>query len=117
MIGKRSKGKWVQPGNATITDHRSNTWHHEEEILVHRQTHMHIKAKILSNPFMPNAFSILINWTSPFQILGLLGGIFHFYTNFTRNFCKQTVENLIRRFVESGLVLQCLPMSHKKDGR
>ena len=33
------------------------------------------------NPFMLN-FPILINWTSPFLILGLLGGIFHFYSNF-----------------------------------
>ena len=29
-------------------------------------------------PFKPNVFPILINWTSPFTILGLLGGIFHF---------------------------------------
>ena len=41
-------------------------------------------------------FPILINWTSPFSILGLLGGIFRFQSNFKRNFCKQTVENLIR---------------------
>ena len=39
----------------------------------------------------------LINWMSPFPILGLLGGIFHFYSNFKINLCKQTVENLIRR--------------------
>ena len=39
---------------------------------------------------------IFINWTSPFPILGLLGGIFHFYSNFNRTFCKQTVETLIR---------------------
>ena len=39
---------------------------------------------------------ILINWMSPISILGLLGGIVHFYSNFKRNFCLQTVENLIR---------------------
>ena len=44
-------------------------------------------------------FPILIIWTSPFQILGLLGGVFHFDSNFKRIFCKQTVENLIRRRV------------------
>ena len=48
---------------------------------------------------MPNVFS------HHYQ-LGLLGNIFHFYSYFKRNFCKQTVENLIRRRV--------LPMSHKK---
>ena len=43
-------------------------------------------------------FPIVINRTSPFPILQrLLGGIFHFYSNFKRNFCKQTMENLIRR--------------------
>ena len=42
-------------------------------------------------------FPIIINWTSPFTILGLVGDIFHFYSYFKRNFCKQTVENLIRR--------------------
>ena len=51
-------------------------------------------------------FPTVINWRSPFPILGLLGGIFHFYSNFKRNFCKRTVENL-----------HCLPMSHKKDDR
>ena len=49
------------------------------------------------NPFMPNVFPILINWTSPFPILWVLGGIFHFYSNSKGHFCKQTVENLIRR--------------------
>ena len=46
--------------------------------------------------FMPNEFSHLINWTSPFSIFGLSGGIFHFDSNFDRLFCKQTVETLIR---------------------
>ena len=52
-------------------------------------------------------FPILINWTSPFPILGLLGGIFHFHSNFKRNFCKQTVENLIRRRVLRRLIWFC----------
>ena len=33
-------------------------------------------------------FPIRINWKSPFPILGLLGGIFHFYSNSNRTFCK-----------------------------
>ena len=36
--------------------------------------------------------SISISRTSLFQILGVLVGIFHFYSNFKRNFCEQTVE-------------------------
>ena len=62
-------------------------------------------------------FSVLINWTSPFPILGLLGGIFHFYSNIKRNVCKQTVEkpDQTPQNAASCLVLRCLQMSHKKD--
>ena len=56
---------------------------------------------------MPNFFPILINWTSPFLILGLLGGIFYFNSNIKRNFCKQTVENLIRGLVWLCTVCHC----------
>ena len=49
-------------------------------------------------------FLTLINWTSPFPILELLGGIFHFYSNFKRKFCLQTVENLIRRHILRRLI-------------
>ena len=60
-------------------------------------------------------FPTLINWTSPFTFEGLSGCIFfHFYSNFNRTLCKQTVENLI---AASDLVLHCLPMSHQKDAR
>ena len=52
-------------------------------------------------------FPIIINWTSPFPILGLLGGIVHFYSNFKRNFCKQTVENLTRRCILQRLIWFC----------
>ena len=48
-------------------------------------------------------FPTVINWTSPFPFSGLLGGILHFYSNFNRPFCKQTVENLIRRPTKSML--------------
>ena len=45
--------------------------------------------------------------------------VFSNYSNFKRNFCNQTVENLTRRRVlrRLNMVLQCLPMSHKKDAR
>ena len=52
-------------------------------------------------------FSIYINWTSPFPILELLGDIFHFYSNFKRNFSKQTVENLTRRRLLRRLIWFC----------
>ena len=41
-----------------------------------------------------------------------MGGIFHFYSNLNRTFCKQTEQNRL-----SGLELYYLPMSHKKDAR
>ena len=53
-------------------------------------------------------FPILINWTSSFPILGLLGGILFISFDFLKiNFCKQTVEKLIRRRVpQKGLSSQ-----------
>ena len=69
---------------------------------------------------MPNVFSYPYQLGQSISILGLLGGSFYFYYNFKRNFCKQTVENLIRRRVlnaASDLVLHCLPMSHKNVAR
>ena len=47
-------------------------------------------------------------WTNPFPFQELLATIFHFYSNFDRTFCQQTVEILIRRRfcgVGSGSVL------------
>ena len=41
---------------------------------------------------------VLINWTSPFPSLGLLGRICHCIQLF-RHFCKQKVKNLIRHNV------------------
>ena len=52
-------------------------------------------------------FPILSNWMRPFPFLRLLHGIFHFNSNFKRNFCKQTVENLVRRSVLLHLIWFC----------
>ena len=41
-------------------------------------------------------FPIHIDRTSLFQILGVLGGIFHINLKVHRIFCKQTVKTLIR---------------------
>ena len=50
--------------------------------------------------FAKMEFPTVMKWMSPFPSLGLLVDIFHFYSNFKRNFCKPTVENLIgRRFL------------------
>ena len=64
------------------------------------------------NPFMPNVFSNPYQMDESISNFRVLGGIFHFYSNFKRNFCLQTVEILIRRHV-----LYCLSMSHKKNAR
>ena len=40
-------------------------------------------------------FLNLIKWTGPFPFYVLLYAIFHFYSNFNRKFCKQTMETLI----------------------
>ena len=53
--------------------------------------------------------------TSTFPILGVLGGIFFFFPNFNRTFCKQDPDHTA--YVVSDLGLHCLPMSHKKDAR
>ena len=58
-------------------------------------------------------FSILINWTSPFRILGVSGVLFHFYSILNRNSCKQTVKTLIW----PDLGLHCLPRYQKWDTR
>ena len=50
-------------------------------------------------------FTIIINWTSPLPLEGLLGCIFHFY--FNRTFCKQRVETLIGRRVLWHLFWVC----------
>ena len=50
---------------------------------------------------------ISIDRTSLFQMLGVLGGIFHFYSNLNRTFCKQTVVTLIRRHILWRLIWVC----------
>ena len=59
---------------------------------------------------------ILNNWTNPFPIVGLLGGIFHFYSSFNRNFLFASSEepDQTPHLTVSGLVLDCFPMSTKK---
>ena len=52
-------------------------------------------------------FPISIERTSLFQILGVLGGIFHFYSNSNIRFCEQTVETLIRRRIMRCLIWVC----------
>ena len=47
---------------------------------------------------------ILFNWISPFPILGLLGGVFNFYSSFKRSIRKQNMENHIRRHILGHLI-------------
>ena len=60
---------------------------------------------------------ILINWKSPFPILGVSGALFHLYFIFDRKFCEQTVKTLIRISAASDQGLHCLPRSQKWDAR
>ena len=55
-------------------------------------------------------FPICIGRTSLFHILGVLSGIFNFYSNSNIAFGEKNVETLN---AASGLGLRCLPMSHK----
>ena len=58
-----------------------------------------------------------INWSSPFPILGVLGGIFLIFHFFTENIhvSKQNSEgpDQTSHYAVSALNLHCLPMSHK----
>ena len=60
----------------------------------------------------------LISGTSPYPILGVSGGIFHFFPNYNRTFFKQTVKILIRHRIMRCLIWVCtVNMSYKKDAR
>ena len=56
-------------------------------------------------------FPFLINLASPFEIVRLLDGIFHFYSNIDRAFCKQTVKT------PSDQTPHTVRLSHKKVAR
>ena len=64
-------------------------------------------------------FHTLINLNSSFMFLGMLGGVILCQSNFNRKFCKQTVENLIRRHVLWRLIWICTVClcPTKKDAR
>ena len=59
------------------------------------------------NPFMPNGIPLSYKLDQSITVLRLLGGIFHFYSNFVRTFWKQTVETLVRRRVLRRLIWVC----------
>ena len=58
--------------------------------------------------FQSNKFSPFM---ITFPILGLLGGIFHFYSTFNQIYCKQTVKTQVRRHLVNDLGLHYVPMS------
>ena len=67
---------------------------------------------------MPNGIPHCYELDESISNFRVVGGIFLFFIQTKRNFCKQTVENLIRRHIPaSDLGLHFLPMSHKKDAR
>ena len=64
-------------------------------------------------------FSILINWMSPFPILGVPGVLFHFYFISKKIFLLANNEDPDQkpRSAVYDLGLHCLPMSQKLDAR
>ena len=73
------------------------------------------------NPHLPSGL-FLINWTSPFPILGVSGVFFSFFILFridTHVFLLANSEDpdLTPRSAASDLGLHCLPMSKKWDAR
>ena len=60
--------------------------------------------------FSPNGISHCYQLDQSISVLRLLDGIFLFYSNsnFKRNFCKQTAENLIRRHILWRLIWMCI---------
>ena len=52
-------------------------------------------------------YSIIINWTSPFPMLGVSGVLFYFHSISNSNSCYQTVKTLIRRRVLRRLIWVC----------
>ena len=75
---------------------------------------------------MANVFSHPYQLGESISNLRVVRWYFSFYSNFKRNYSKQTVENLARRrvlrhqtpsFAASGLVLHYFPITHKKGAR
>ena len=61
----------------------------------------------LLNPFMPNVFSPPYQLDESISNFRVVGWYFSFLLNFKRNFCKQTVDNLIRRCIMQRLIWFC----------
>ena len=57
---------------------------------------------------------LIVKFDYSVSILGLLSGNFHFPSNFSRPFCKQSVSILISFSEMSDLGLHSLPKSHKR---
>ena len=60
------------------------------------------------NPFKPNRISHCSQLDQSISVLRVVGWYFSFFfSNFKRNFCKQTSENLIRRRILRRLIWFC----------
>ena len=70
-----------------------------------------ISLTLLSRMKLPT----FIKWTSPFSSSGLLGVVFHSYSNFNRTSCKQTLKSLITdqtlQSVASDIGLYYIPIT------
>ena len=92
---ERVKKKYDHVGSHTFADKEENV-----------SIGCRISAESLLNHLKLNELSY-IDRTSLFQILGVSGGSFHFYSNSKRKFCEQTVEILIRCLICVCTVCPC----------
>ena len=74
--------------------------------------HVYTWKACIINPFMPNGIFHCYELDESISNFRVVGWYFSLLSNFKRNSCKQTVENLVRR--RTLWRLHCLLMSHKK---
>ena len=86
----------------------TNTWPSSLALNRYLPSPSNLNHKITSNqshfnPFKPNGISHSYQLDQSISVLRVVGGIFQLYSNFSRTFCKQKVETLLR--VQSGSAL------------
>ena len=106
--------------NKERCNHRKKTWHEKKRkyAIVFASTQLRItrlrkypidpKAYLGRCIFMPNGISHCYQLDQSISALRAVGWyFFYFYPNFKRNFCRQTVENLIRHCILRRLIWFC----------
>ena len=83
----------------------TNTWPSSLALNKYLPSPSNLNHKITSNQshFNPNGISHSYQLDQSISVLRVVSGIFQLYSNFSRTFCKQKVETLLR--VQSGSAL------------